>query len=502
MGSPRVVVVGGGNAALCAALTAREAGVSVLVLERAPEKLRGGNTAFAGAAMRVAYNGVDDLRRLMPDLTDDEVENTDFGAYPLDAFLDDLARITEYRTDPDLAFTMVSESLPTLQWMSTRGIRFVPIYGRQAFKVDGKLKFWGGLTVEASGGGAGIIDTFSREALRQGIEIRYGARVVELIDNGGGIEGVRVREQGTIRDEPADAVVLASGGFQANAEWRTRYLGPGWDLAKVRGSRYDTGDGLRMALEAGASPAGNWSGAHAAAWDRNAPEFGDRSLGDHFQRHSYQFGIMVNADGRRFLDEGADFRNLTYAKYGRVILQQPGQFAWQVFDQQVTQLLKEEYRGTRVTKVTGATLAELAKKMDGVNPAQFLDEVAEYNAAVQDSVPFEPAVKDARGTRGLRINKSNWANRLEVGPFEAYAVTCGVTFTFGGVRINTRAQVLDVEHAPIPRLFAAGEMVGGVFYFNYPGGSGLTNGAVFGRIAGRSAAECALGGTSRPDAAQ
>jgi tricarballylate dehydrogenase len=485
----RVIVVGAGNAALCAALSAREAGAEVLVLERADKPHRGGNTTFTAGAIRVAYDGVDDLRQLMPDLTDDEVAMTDFGTYTEDQFLDDLARVTEYRTDPDLAETLVRGSYPTLMWMRDKGVRFLPIYGRQAFKIDGRFRFWGGLTVEVSGGGPGLVEALTRAAEADGIRIEYGARAQSLLHDDDGVHGVVVRQDGRTREERADAVVLASGGFQSNTEWRTRYLGPGWELAKVRGTMFNTGDGIRMALEAGASPHGNWSGCHAVGWERNAPEFGDLAVGDGFQKHSYPFGVMVNAEGRRFVDEGADFRNYTYAKYGRRILEQPGQFAWQIFDQKVTHLLRDEYRIRQVTKVTAATLPELARKLEGVDPEGFLAEIERYNAAVDASTPFDPNVKDGRGTSGLAVRKTNWANRIDEGPFEAYAVTCGITFTFGGVRINTGAEVLDTDMRPIPGLYAAGEAVGGIFYFNYPGGSGLTNGAVFGRIAGRGAAQ-------------
>jgi tricarballylate dehydrogenase len=242
-----------------------------------------------------------------------------------------------------------------------------------------------------------------------------------------------------------------------------------------------------MALDIGASPVGNWSGCHAVAWEMNAPEFGDIAVGDNFQKHSYPWGIMVNAEGRRFVDEGADFRNFTYAKYGARILAQTGHFAWQIFDRKVTHLLRDEYRIRQVTKVTGSTLSELAAKLEGVDREAFMDELAAYNEAVDTSVTFNPNIKDGRRTHGLRIEKSNWANRIDEGPFEAYAVTCGITFTFGGLRIDGEARVLDTDMRPIPGLFAAGELVGGLFYFNYPGGSGLTSGSVFGRIAGTNA---------------
>ena len=300
--------------------------------------------------------------------------------------------------------------------------------------------------------------------------------------------GVVAVKDGKAFDLRARCVVIASGGFEANSEWRTRCMGPGWDLAKVRGTRFNMGDGIKMALDIGAMPYGNWSGAHAVGWDRNAPDFGDLEVGDNFQKHSYPFGIIVNMNGERFVDEGADFRNYTYAKYGRAVLEQPGQFAWQVFDSKVTHLLRDEYRIKQVTKVTANSLEELAKKLDDVDASGFLREVTAYNAAVRTDITFNPNVKDGRHTEGLRVPKSNWANRLDAPPYEAYAITCGITFTFGGLRIEPdTGRVIDTAGEAIPGLYAAGELVGGLFYFNYPGGSGLVSGSVFGKIAGTAA---------------
>jgi tricarballylate dehydrogenase len=487
-----VVVVGAGNAAISAALAAREHdGMQVLVLERAPEAESGGNTRFTAGAIRFAYDGIEDLRELMPDLTEDEIARTDFGTYTEDQFFDDMARVTENRADPDLVELLVRRSKPTLLWLRSKGMRFAPIYGRQAFKVDGRFKFWGGLTVEAWGGGPGIIEAQKNAAAKHGIRVAYEARAMSLLHDDDGVHGVMVRYRGKTRAIRSRAVVLAAGGFEANPEWRTRYLGPGWDLAKVRGTRFNTGDGIRMALEAGAAPCGNWSGCHAVGWDRNAPEFGDLAVGDGFQKHSYPFGIMLNAAGERFVDEGADFRNYTYAKYGAVILRQPGQFAWQIFDRKVVHLLRDEYRIRQVTKVTADTLEALVSRLDDVNPARALETIRQYNAAVRTEIAFNPNIKDGRRTQGLLVPKSNWANPIDEPPFEAYAVSCGITFTFGGLRITTDAQVLDTDGAPIPGLYAAGELVGGLFYFNYPGGTGLMSGAVFGRIAGDSAGRAA-----------
>ncbi|MGH6946139.1 MAG: FAD-dependent tricarballylate dehydrogenase TcuA, partial [Kiloniellales bacterium] len=347
-----VIVVGAGNAALCAALAASEGGARVLVLERAPEAESGGNSRFTAGAVRFAYDGLEDLRAVMPDLTEEEVATTDFGTYSEDKFFDDMFRVTQYRCDPDLVELLVRRSRDTMVWLRKSGVRFVPIYGRQAFKVEGRFKFWGGLTVEAVGGGPGLVEMLSAATRRRQVAIQYDSRAVELLFDGRSVTGVQVRRGGGKPEAvPAKAVVLAAGGFEANPEWRTRYLGPGWEMAKVRGTRFNTGDGIRMALEIGAASYGNWSGCHAVGWEMNAPEFGDLAVGDQFQKHSYPFGIMVNARGRRFVDEGADFRNYTYAKYGREILRQLRRTAWQLFDQKVVPLLREEYRIREVTKV-------------------------------------------------------------------------------------------------------------------------------------------------------
>lgn len=482
-----VVVVGAGNAALCAALAAEETGVSVIVLERAPEHEKGGNSRFTAGGMRVVYNDVSDLKQLMPELSDAEIANTDFGSYSREQFYDDMGRITQYRSDPVLTEILVEQSFPTLDWMHQKGIRFMPMYGRQAFKVDGRFKFWGGLTVETWGGGEGLVSQLHAAAAKRHINIEYETRALALVCEDSGVTGLKIKQRGKTSVINCSAVVLACGGFEANSEWRTRYLGPGWELAKVRGTRFNTGDGIKMAIAVGAATTGNWSGCHAVSWDQNAPEFGDLTVGDGFQKHSYPLGIMINARGERFVDEGADFRNYTYAKYGREVLMQPEQFAWQVFDAKVADLLRDEYRIKQVTRVTSDSLEGLAAKLEGVDKNAFMQTVVEFNESIDATVKFDPTVKDGRKTSGLAINKSNWANPLDTPPYAAYQVTCGITFTFGGLKINDNAEVVDEDGHIIPGLYAAGELVGGLFYFNYPGGTGLTSGAVFGKIAGSSA---------------
>jgi tricarballylate dehydrogenase len=484
-----VIVVGAGNAALCAALAAAESKKKILVLERAPEEESGGNSRYTAGLMRVAYGGVEDLKRVLPELSEDEIKRSDFGSYTEAQFLDDMGRVTEYRCDPDLTEVLVKNSLSTASWMRGKGVRFTAAWGRQAFNIGGRFKFWGGLTVEAVGGGPGLVESLTNIARKNGIEVWYSARALDLIVDDDGVKGIRVKRQGRTLELKTRAVVLAAGGFQSDPEQRTRYLGPGWELAKVRGTRFNTGDGIRMALAAGAAATGNWSGCHAVAWERNAPEFGDLAIGDQFQKHSYPWGIYINAEGKRFVDEGADFRNYTYAKYGRVILQQPGQFAWQIFDAKVKPQLRDEYKIKQVTKRTGNTLEELCRNLEDTNGEAALEEIKRYNAAVRTDIAFNPNIKDGRCTTNLNINKSNWANTLDTPPYEAYAVTCGITFSFGGLKINTEAQVISADDGPIPGLYAAGELVGGIFWFNYPGGTGLTNGSVFGRIAGTNAAK-------------
>lgn len=488
---PHVIVVGAGNAAICAALAARDKGAAVLVLERAPESEQGGNSRFTAGGMRFVYRDVNDLKMLMPELSGAEIENADFGSYTREQFYDDMGTLTNYRTDPELVEVLVEKSFPTVLWMHQQGVRFLPMYGRQAFKQHGKFVFWGGLTVEAWGGGEGLVSTLHNAATVKGIEIRNNCRAISLIADDDGIQGVTVKHNRKTQRLSARSIVLACGGFEANCEWRTRYLGPGWELAKVRGTRFNTGDGIKMALDIGAAPHGNWSGCHAVAWDNNAPPFGDLAVGDGFQKHSYPFGILVNADGERFVDEGADFRNYTYAKYGAEVLKQPQQFAWQVFDSKVTHLLRDEYRIRQVTKAEAETLEELAEKLVGVDAKAFLATVRKYNESVQTEIAFDPTIKDGRKTINLPVNKSNWANTLDTPPFQAYQITCGITFTFGGLKIDTAAHVIDSDGETIPGLYAAGELVGGLFYFNYPGGTGLTSGSVFGKIAGEAAADYA-----------
>jgi len=486
-----VVVVGAGNAALTAALAAASEGAKVAILEKAPEHLRGGNSYFTGGLFRFAYNGIEDISELLPAITSDEKENIDVGSYKESEFYSDVMRVTEGLSDPSLLQTLTSKSFPTMLWMKDQGVPWILAYGRQAFEHEGKQRFWGGLIVEAVGGGKGLSDRLFELVERNEIEVFYQTSGTKLsVNQKGSVDGITVKSESGYEDISCKSVVLACGGFEANSEMRTRYLGPGWELAKVRGTQYNTGDGINMALDIGAQSHGHWSGCHAVAWDLNAPAHGDRNVADLFQKHSYPFGLIVNVDGKRFVDEGADLRNYTYAKYGREILKQPQRVAFQLFDQKTKHLLRDEYFIPQMTMVEANTIEELAIGLD-INPEELQKTIETYNESVQEG-DFNPTALDGKHTKGIFPPKSNWAQEMDSPPYLGYAVTCGITFTFGGLKIDSNTQVQDNSDMPIPGLFAAGELTGGLFYNNYPGGSGLMSGAVFGKIAGENAAKSAL----------
>ena len=483
-----VVVVGAGSAALNAALSAREQGSRVLVLEKAPDHLRVGNSYFTGGVFWFACNGVEEIVNLLPNIGEEEQAKIDVGSYSNSDFYADVMRVTEGLSDPNLLQILVSESYPTMLWMRDQGVPWILAYGRQAFEHEGKLRFWGGLIVESVGGGKGLSDRLFELCHNAEIEVRYQSAATELkTSNNGEINGVVVKGPDGYELINCRSVVLACGGFEANAEMRTRYLGPGWELAKVRGTQYNTGEGIQMSLDIGAQSHGHWSGCHAVAWDLNAPPHGDRNVADLFQKHSYPFGLIVNVDGNRFVDEGADFRNYTYAKYGREILKQPQRAAFQLFDQKSKHLLRDEYFIQQATMVESDSIENLAEGLD-INVPGLVKTINDYNASVQEG-EFNPTNLDGKGTVGLTPPKSNWAQKFDSPPYMGYAVTCGITFTFGGLKIDTRCRVQDTSDLAIPGLYAAGELTGGLFYNNYPGGAGLMAGAVFGKIAGKEAAQ-------------
>lgn len=482
-----VVVVGTGNAAHAAAVSSRRAGAErVLMLEKSPQELRGGNTHYSGGLFRFAFNSTEDLVPLVPDVEDHFPGFlANVAPYPAEAFRDDLLRVTEGRTDPVLSEILIGQSFDTVGWLHEQGIELEASASLSAIQVDGEWKWPSGAVIRAAGEGVGLSLMWFAAAAELGIEVRYetGARGL-LQDDQGRVTGLAVRGSDGLGEISASAVVLACGGFEANPEWRARYLNRPWDTAKVRGTRYNTGDGLRMALDAGALPHGQWSGSHGTPIDANAPDFGDRELTDKTNRLSYPFGVTLNARGERFIDEGEDFQLYTYAKTGGALLSQPGGVAYQIFDGKVIDLLEPRY--VTGNPIVAETLEDLVAQLP-IDSERATATLAEFNNSGSRG-RFDPVVLDGLATDGLEVEKTNWAQALDTPPFRAYPVTGGITFTFGGVRVTPEAQVVGVDWQPIEGLFACGEMVGGLFYGNYPGGSGLMSGAVFGRIAGHSAA--------------
>jgi tricarballylate dehydrogenase len=485
--STDVIVVGGGNAGFTAAHAARARGRRVILLERACESETGGNSFYTAGATRIVHNGLSELAEFI--VADDRFPVTTVPNYSADDFRSDMEKVTEGRNDRAMTEVLVAESQDTVRWLVSLGIRYRLMYERQSYeRQDGSFHFWGGLHIGNVDGGVGLVADHTRAAKASGIDVRYDHRVTGFLTEDGRVTGVRyLAADGIERELSAESVVVASGGFEASAEMRERYLGQGWAHAKIRGTPYNTGELIFDALALGAARGGDWHTCHSVQWDAFLPDNeSNRELTNRLTRQSYPLGIVVNRGGHRFLDEGADFRNYTYSKYGREILKQPGSIAWQVFDSDVRPLLRsEEYDMPGVSVVVADSLNELALKA-GIEPSQFDRTVMEFNASIDRNIVFDPTVKDGRRAN-VKPPKSNWAAPVENAPYYAYAVTCGITFTFGGLKGDLDGRVLDESGKPIPGLFACGEALGGLFSGNYPGGSGLTAGMVFGRRAGNIA---------------
>ncbi len=486
-----VVIVGAGNAALCSAIAARETGATVLVLEKGPQKKRGGNSYFTDGAIRITFNSLEDLRKLIPAMTNEQAAKIVMPPYPAEQYRADFQRITQGQTDRPLSNTLIDNSFETMSWLQKHGLEFDLIYDNQSFVKEGKYHFWGGLVVKSVGRGVGLINRLNEIATQMGVEVWYETAGSALSQNETGqITGIYVRHKGQKELVSAKAIVLACGSYEGSMKKRIAQMGAEWEKAILRGTEYNTGDGIDMAVAAGAVKYGDWKMGHAISTDANTPKVGDFDLpGDIFKKSSYPLGLIINKEGERFVDEGADFRNYTYAKYGREILKQTDSMAYHVFDGQVADLLRSEYREDLCTKFESDTLEGLIDQLD-LDKAQFAMTIHEYNLAVQEG-EFNPQILDGKRTLGLEIDKTNWANPISKPPFLAFPVTCGLTFAFGGVKVTTRAEVVDAKDQPISGLYAAGEMIGGLFYHNYPGGSGLASGAVFGKIAGSNAGKYA-----------
>jgi tricarballylate dehydrogenase len=487
-----VIVVGAGNAALAAAVSAKENGAErVVVLEKAPREMRGGNTHWSGGVLRFAFDDPHEIGPLLPNV---EEEFEDFYAgiqpYTKDDFHGDLMRVTSGQTDPVLSRVLVDRSQDTVFWMNRVGrVPMEPAITLTGVRKGNKIIWARGLVVRAEHEGVGLSRAWFATCERMGIEVRYGAAVIGLLMNERGhVSGVTVRDDDGIGEIAGRAVILGCGGFEANVQMRTQHIGPLVGAAKVRGTPHNQGDGLRMALSMGAMPWGQWSGCHATPISADWGNFAPRELTDRSNRLSYLYGVMINRKGRRFVDEGEDGVMFTYAKYGRAILAEPGAKAYQVFDSQVVHLLEPRYSTS--DPLVAETLEDLVGQMDIDDKKQALLTLQEYNVAAKHADDgFDPTQKDGLATTGLALDKTNWATKLEKPPYYAYTATGGITFTFGGLKVDEDARVIGTDWRPIPGLFACGEMIGGLFYDNYPAGTGLVSGATFGRIAGRTAAQ-------------
>jgi len=451
-----VVVAGGGNAALCAAITAARKGARVLVVEGAPEFYRGGNTRHT-RNLRCAHDGS------APTMT---------GPYGEDEFLDDLMRVTGGETDKALAALTIARSSELLGWMDGAGVRFQPPLG-------GTLSL-GKTNAFFLGGGRGALNALYRQAQALGVAVVYDTPVTAVTVENGFFMSATVRHEGRERSVRGRALVAACGGFEANIEWLKQYWGAAADNFLIRGTPYNKGAVLKMLLEAGVAAVGDPTQCHAVAIDARAPKF-DGGIATRLD--SVIFGIVVNRDAQRFYDEGEDTWPKRYAIWGRLVAQQPGQIAYSIVDEKSIRL----FMPSIFPAVSAPTIAELAAKLT-LDPVALGKTVRDFNAAVRPGT-FDASVLDDCRTQGLAIPKSHWARALDTPPYYAYPLRPGITFTYLGLRVNEEARMLMKEGGPAGNMYAAGEiMAGNVLGKGYRAGIGMTIGAVFGRIAGEGAA--------------
>ena len=458
-----VVVVGCGIAGLAAGLRLAERGKSVAILEKAPKERRGGHTQFT-ESFRIPTADID--------------LDVDFNVndYTASSFYSDIMNVTNYRADPALAEVVTGEAAETFEWLTAAGVSWeyrAPHPGYTAGRV------WLD--------GAEMIDELVEvlEERDSVVDIHYRAEAREFVrDDDGSVTAVLAFVEGKRTRFDAEAVVLAGGDYGSSTEKRTRYYGPGYGNMKVRGSRYNTGETIEAAMDVGAKSDGEWGDAHMAIIDAGSPDV----EGGITRIDGYQYGLILNHEGERFVDEGEDARAHTYAKFGRRIFEQPYHEAFIVVDSKVV----DDVAHMGPTRpITADTIESLARRLDIENVERAVETVEAYNAACDPEAAdrYDPNRLDGNTAESVEPPKSNWALALDEPPFTGYPVTGGMTFAFGGVAITPDAEVLDTTDTVIPGLFAAGNSTGGLFYDNYPGGTGLTNAAVFGRIAGESAAE-------------
>ncbi len=451
------IVIGGGNAALCAAISARREGASVLVLEAAPKFYRGGNTRHT-RNMRCAHDAATDT------LT---------GPYSEEEMFDDLLRITGGNTDEALARHMIHESKAMLTWIAEQGVRFQPSLG-------------GTLTLGRTnsfflGGGRAMLNSLYQTAEELGVEIHYDAPVTKLDVQNGMFLSATVQRDGESRIFRGSTLVAACGGFESNIEWLKQYWGEAAENFLIRGTPNNRGAVLKMLLDAGVQEVGDPTQCHAVAIDARAPKYDGGII---TRLDCVVFGIVVNKEAKRFYDEGEDVWPKRYAIWGRLVAQQPGQIGYIIFDASSLRL----FMPSLYPPIQADTIGELARKFE-LDPAVLEKTVAEFNAAVRPGTFNHTDLDDCR-TEGLTPPKTHWARRIEKPPFYGYPVRPGITFTYLGTRVNKEARMLMKDGTPSANMFAAGEiMAGNVLGKGYAAGIGMTIGSVFGRIAGLEAAK-------------
>lgn len=451
-----ILVIGGGNAALCAAMTAQEAGRSVLIVEVSPEDFRGGNSRHT-RNLRYMHN-----------------EGNEFltGPYPEEEFYNDLLRVTDGKTNEKLARFTIQQSNNVGSWMLEHGCMFQPAM-RGTLHLSRTNAFF-------LGGGRALMNSYYRTAEKLGVSISYETKVQDLvIEDGEFKEAIVVRDGQTLRIK-ASAVVVASGGFQANLDWLKEEWGEAAENFIVRGSPYDRGRMLRVLLENGASQIGDPKQCHAVAIDARSPKYDGGIV---TRLDCVSFGIVVNREGKRFYDEGEDFWPKRYAIWGRLVAKQPGQIAYSIIDSKSIDL----FMPSVFPPLEAGSIAELAEKLE-LAPKSLEETVAEFNSATREGA-FDPAELDDCVTEGLEPKKSHWARPIENPPYYGYPLRPGITFTYLSVEVNDKAQVIMSGNKPAQNIFAAGEiMSGNILGQGYMAGFGMTIGTVFGRVAGREAA--------------
>jgi tricarballylate dehydrogenase len=451
-----ILIIGGGNAALCAAMTASEAGARVLLLETSPKEFRGGNSRHTRNLRYMHRNGNDFLT----------------GPYLEDEFWDDLMRITEGHTNEELARLTIQASDNVGEWMMAHGCKFQPAM-RGTLHLARTNAFF-------LGGGKALVNAYYHTAERLGVKIVYGAEVRDLEINDGKFVSAEVALHNLPQRVTAKCVIVASGGFQANREWLKQYWGDAADNFIIRGTPYDRGRMLRVLLDNGAKSVGDPKQCHAVAIDARAPM---EDGGIVTRLDCVSFGIVVNREAQRFYDEGEDFWPKRYAIWGRLVAAQPDQIAYSIIDSKSIDL----FMPSVFPPIEAGSIAELAAKLE-LDPKALEDTVNTFNASIEPGT-FNPGELDDCCTNGLTPQKSHWARPLDTPPYYGYPLRPGITFTYLGVGVNERAQVIMQDDKPAENIFAAGEiMSGNILGKGYMAGFGMTIGTVFGRVAGKEAA--------------